>query len=151
MGDATPHKDDPASLLGDKLHFTDFARVHFHAFVRTVCFSCSRDGGESRVQKCDDAPFASFTKQYPPSDPHISRCNRFGPILSLYRTMRRKPSPDELYRRAQTNGYKYGAHHDENSKRVDITYVPKTIRDQNYVLNRYEMYVLHLRKESNLG
>ena len=53
--------------------------------------------------------------------------------------MGRKLSPDEVYRRAQANGYKYAAHHEEDSKRVDTTYVPKTIRDQNSVLDRYEM------------
>lgn len=58
--------------------------------------------------------------------------------------MPRKRSPDDLYKRAQANGYQYAGHYDEDSKKLDTTYVPKTIRDQSYVLDRYEMYALLL-------
>ena len=53
--------------------------------------------------------------------------------------MGRKISPEEIYKRAQANGYKYAAHYEEDSKRVDTTYVPKTIRDQKSVLYRYKI------------
>ena len=53
--------------------------------------------------------------------------------------MGRKPSPEEIYQRAQANGYVYAAHYEEDSKRSDIHYEPKTIRDQKSVLKRYEM------------
>ena len=56
--------------------------------------------------------------------------------------MRRKPTRDELYKRAQANGYKHGAYYDEDSRPVETKYVQKTIRDQAYVLYRYEIYVL---------
>lgn len=54
---------------------------------------------------------------------------------------RKKLSPKDLYKRAEANGYSYGAHHEEDSKRASTTHVPKTIRDQGYVLDRYEVYV----------
>ena len=65
--------------------------------------------------------------------------------------MRRKRSPDQLYKRAQVNSYQYGAHHDEDSKMLDTTCVSRIIRDQNYVLDRYEMYVLRLSDLGNAG
>ena len=57
-------------------------------------------------------------------------------------TMRRKPTRDELYKRAKANGYKHGACYDEYSRAVGTKYVPETIKDQTYVLYRYEIYVL---------
>ena len=50
-------------------------------------------------------------------------------------------SPEELFKIAKVNSCSYGAYHEEDSKRANIQYVPKTIRDQTYVLDRYEMYV----------
>jgi hypothetical protein len=54
---------------------------------------------------------------------------------------RKKPSPKDLCKRAEANGYRYGAYHEGDSKRASTTYVPKTVRDQGYVLDRYEVYV----------
>lgn len=42
--------------------------------------------------------------------------------------------------RAKANGYIYKAHHEEDSKSNDSTYLPKTIKDQKSVPRRYEMY-----------
>jgi len=50
-------------------------------------------------------------------------------------------SPEDHCKRAEANGYSYGAHHEEDIKKDRTTYVPKTIRDQTYVLDRYEVYV----------
>ena len=47
-------------------------------------------------------------------------------------------SPAELLERATANGYKQGAHQEEDSKRDKIKYVKKTLRDQDIVLRRYE-------------
>ncbi len=65
--------------------------------------------------------------------------------------MGRKLSPDALYRRAQGNGYKYAAHHEEHSERVDGTYIPNTIRDQKSVLDRDDIEVLQLREQGHSG
>ena len=59
-------------------------------------------------------------------------------IFSLCCKMGRKPSPEEIYKRAQANGYVYTAHHEEDSQQVDTSYVAKTIKDQKSVLNRYK-------------
>ena len=53
--------------------------------------------------------------------------------------MGRKPSLKEIYNKAKANGYIYAAYYEEDSKEVDTTYMPKTIRDQQSVLNRYEI------------
>lgn len=37
--------------------------------------------------------------------------------------MGRKLSPEEFYKRARANGYKYTAHQEEDSKRVDTIYI----------------------------
>ena len=44
----------------------------------------------------------------------------------------------ELLKRATANGYKQRAHQEEDSKRNNIKYVKKTLRDQNIALRRYE-------------
>ncbi len=47
-------------------------------------------------------------------------------------------SPVELLKKATTNGYKQGAHQEEDSKRDNTKYVKKTLRDQDIALRRYE-------------
>lgn len=47
-------------------------------------------------------------------------------------------SPAELLKRATANGYKQGAHQEEDSKRDSTKYVKKTLRDQDIALRRYE-------------
>ena len=47
-------------------------------------------------------------------------------------------SPAELLERATANGYKQGAHQEEDSKRDKIKYVKKTPRNQDIGLRRYE-------------
>ena len=42
--------------------------------------------------------------------------------------------------RAKADGYIYKAHHEEDNKSNNGTYVPKTIKDQKSILRRYEMY-----------
>ena len=46
--------------------------------------------------------------------------------------------PDDLWEKAIANGYKQGAHRTEDSKRDSTIYVPKTLKDQNGALKRYE-------------
>ena len=46
--------------------------------------------------------------------------------------------PQELWEKAIANGYKQGAYRAEDSKRDSMTYVPKTLRDQNGALKRYK-------------
>ena len=51
---------------------------------------------------------------------------------------RNNVSPAELLERVIANGYKQGAHQEEDSKRDKTKYVQKTLRDQDIVLRRYE-------------
>ncbi len=51
---------------------------------------------------------------------------------------RHEAHPDELWEKAIAKGYKQGAHRTEDSKRDSTTYVPKTLKDQNCALKRYE-------------
>lgn len=46
--------------------------------------------------------------------------------------MGRRLSPEEIYNKVRANGYKYASHEEEDSKRIDTTYVPETIRDQKF-------------------
>ena len=69
-----------------------------------------------------------FLKLYSQSDSRKSR-HYVVFIFSLHRIMSRKLSFDEIYRRAQTNDYKFTAYHEEDSKRIDIIYVSKTIKN----------------------
>ena len=55
--------------------------------------------------------------------------------------MGQKQLPEEMLRKTKASGYSYGAHHQGDSKVRNITYVPKTIRDQSTRLTRYEMCV----------
>lgn len=43
--------------------------------------------------------------------------------------------------RAKVNGYVYRAYYEEDSKIDSYKYVAKTVKDQNFVLRRYEMCV----------
>jgi hypothetical protein len=52
---------------------------------------------------------------------------------------RTKESHEEICKRAEANGYSYGAHHEEDTKEDHTQYVPKTIRDQKCVLDRDEV------------
>ena len=47
-------------------------------------------------------------------------------------------SAEELLKRAETNGYKQGAHQVEDSIKDNTKYVKKTLKDQNWALGRYE-------------
>ena len=51
---------------------------------------------------------------------------------------RHEVQPDDLWEKAIAKGYKQGAHRTEDSKRDSTTYVPKTLKDQNGALKRYE-------------
>ena len=62
---------------------------------------------------------------------------------------RKKQSLKTLGKKAEARGYSYGVYHEEDSKRVSTTYVPKTIKDQGYVLDRYEVYVCSARSYQN--
>jgi len=46
--------------------------------------------------------------------------------------------PEDLWEKAIVKGYKHGAHRIEDSRRDSTTYVPKTLKDQNGALKRYE-------------
>ena len=50
-------------------------------------------------------------------------------------------SPAELLERATANGYKQGAHQDEDSKRESTKYIKKTLRNQDIALRRYKKWV----------
>ena len=54
---------------------------------------------------------------------------------------RHEPESDYLCERALTKGYKLGAHRAEDSKNNTETYIPKTLKDQNGALKRYEKYI----------
>jgi hypothetical protein len=51
---------------------------------------------------------------------------------------RQEVPPEELWEKAIANGYKQGAHKAEDSKRDSTSYVPRTLKDQNCALKRYE-------------
>ncbi|KAI9807092.1 MAG: hypothetical protein M1825_005809 [Sarcosagium campestre] len=61
--------------------------------------------------------------------------------------MGRRLSPEEIYQRAQANGYVFAAHHEEDSQQAPTSYVDKTIKDQKSVLNRYETLVTRVQRE----
>ena len=46
--------------------------------------------------------------------------------------------PEDLWEKAIAKGYKQGAHRTEDSKRDSTTYEPKTLKDQNGALKRYD-------------
>ncbi|KAK3174043.1 hypothetical protein OEA41_001287 [Lepraria neglecta] len=62
---------------------------------------------------------------------------------------RKKLSTEEVAKKAKANGYSYGACHEEDSKEASPTYEPKSLRDQSYVLERYEMWVASVKKEKH--
>ena len=47
-------------------------------------------------------------------------------------------SPAELLKKAIANGYKQGAHQEEDSKKDSTYYVKETLKDQDIALRRYE-------------
>jgi len=51
---------------------------------------------------------------------------------------RHEPQSGYLWEKALAKGYKLGAHRAEDSKTNTETYVPKTLKDQNGALKRYE-------------
>jgi hypothetical protein len=51
--------------------------------------------------------------------------------------MGRKQTGDELNARAKANGYKRGAHREEDSRRDCNKHKDDTIKDQDKVLDRY--------------
>lgn len=53
---------------------------------------------------------------------------------------RRETHVENLWEKAVSKGYKPGAHWSEDSKRDSTTYVPKTLKDQNGALKRYQKY-----------
>jgi hypothetical protein len=52
-------------------------------------------------------------------------------------TARRKVTAEELEARAESNGYRRGAHREKDSARNDGKYNDKTKMNQNVVLDRY--------------
>jgi hypothetical protein len=50
---------------------------------------------------------------------------------------RKKATPDELDARAEVNGYKWGAHREEDSRRDVNKHVDKTKKDQDATLDHY--------------
>jgi len=53
---------------------------------------------------------------------------------------RKKATAEELLARAESNGYKRGAHCEKDCKRNEKKHVDKTKNHQNLVLNRYVLY-----------
>lgn len=55
-----------------------------------------------------------------------------------------RTSAQELFERAQANGYKPGAHEASDRLRKKVHYAPKTLRDQDKILIRYQKSVSSL-------
>ena len=53
---------------------------------------------------------------------------------------KRKVTAEELEARAESNGYKRGAHREKDSARDDGKHNDKTKTNQNVVLDRYVLY-----------
>ena len=75
-----------------------------------------------------------FPLDRPSSDSNLSQ---------IYTVMGRKaPTAKELLEEATARGYQLGAHREKDVMKEIPKYVQKTIKDQNWTLNRYVKYVL---------
>jgi hypothetical protein len=71
----------------------------------------------------------SSTTVYPPAQSPPD-CHRHG---------KKKATPDELEARVEANGYRRGAHREEDSRRDGNKHVNKTKKDQDATLGHYVM------------
>lgn len=55
--------------------------------------------------------------------------------------MVRRPNADELLVRAEANGYKRGAHGEDDKVRHREKYVPRILKNQDETLDHYVTYV----------
>ena len=95
-GDATPYQGDEHSLA--------------HLPIHSLIWLLQRWLKKKAELKGSAAPFPSF--QLVPT----TRPAQVTPVFLFHRPMSRKLLPDELYRRAQGNGYKYRAYYNEDNK-----------------------------------